>query len=271
MERKQRTRKRPKKSDEYVFEDDGYFEIGEIVEVREVTKRKKKLTECLVRWKGYNDLYNSWEPIDNVQHTVAWQNWKQGKKPKPDEEEDPEEEEQVSKKTRKGASSRKKNAINEIPDSIPEEVTVTSPVKTPESILIEVFESDTPPTNYVAPNTESKLESSSAPPSPMDENFHFPSSPQSVSIPLRKRKSPDPKKRPTHPHQERITQKTDLYLWPKPKSKDSKDRLRSFPLASILHRHAPSLQLDLNEDDSEGSEEGDGGLMEMEKEETVES
>lgn len=40
----------------------------ELYRVEKILKKRKRngKTECLIKWIGYSDSYNSWEPIENV-------------------------------------------------------------------------------------------------------------------------------------------------------------------------------------------------------------
>jgi hypothetical protein len=49
-------------------DEDGYFSVELVLGMRPVNKgrRKKKLREFLIKWVGYDDSHNSWEPEHNL-------------------------------------------------------------------------------------------------------------------------------------------------------------------------------------------------------------
>src|SRR3954463_2008038 len=50
------------------IEDKEEFEVEQILDKRIKRKGRGQWIEYLVKWKGYEDYDNSWEPIDNLKH-----------------------------------------------------------------------------------------------------------------------------------------------------------------------------------------------------------
>lgn len=51
------------------------YEVEAILDERQ----RHGKTQCLVRWKGYDESHNSWEPISELEDTEAYEKWKNAK------------------------------------------------------------------------------------------------------------------------------------------------------------------------------------------------
>jgi hypothetical protein len=59
-----------KEQPKLTLEDEPEFEIGRIVNIRKIRKSTKKLKyKYLVRWVGYNENNNLWQPLESLFNT----------------------------------------------------------------------------------------------------------------------------------------------------------------------------------------------------------
>ena len=58
-----------------ILEDEVYYEVDKVLKHRNRKRGRKMHREYLIKWKGYDNSYNSWEAEDNLTEFTVEDYW----------------------------------------------------------------------------------------------------------------------------------------------------------------------------------------------------
>ena len=88
------------------------FQLEKIISHREVVRKKKKVTEYLVRWLGYDESADTWEPEENILGPFAKEQLKLYWESQRDEDNDEDDSPSKSQgKDKKGRGGKKRKSV----------------------------------------------------------------------------------------------------------------------------------------------------------------